>query len=296
MKYCINKHSNPDEAIFCRICGTQSFMSQKDVEKDKSEKDYKEPGNAISFTPDLYPDIAFDPESVTTADFTTIWSIIMPMPLCICLILSIFTGGGGFIFFTILFAIGELLSIIHSVKIKSIYRKNTDYIEAEEFIEGTRRIAKDGKLGLINENNRVLLESAYTEISVFDSSILLIKHDDKYGLYNLNDKSFVLSPKYDRISHFDNSNLQIESEGKQGLFNLNYSKFIVSVQYDDILIFDAKHYTLVSNSKKGLYSKSIHKIIVPVEYDEIGQFENQMCRAHKGMMTDHYDIFGILKR
>lgn len=252
-----------------------------------------------TFTPDLFADIVFKPASTCPPDF----SFLVTVPVFLFL-LTVIVGGlcfmcdelGAAIAILAVFVIVIIILIIHNVDVKSTYLNNVEYVEYGEFLNGTQRIAKDGKIGLKYGDYKILLCSKYNNISVFEGTLLLIGLNDKCGIYDLVKKDFILSPKYDKISKIEDGFLQVELDGKKGIFSLNSSTMIVPVKYNDVAKFDENHYLIQEGVNYGIFSKRIFKTIVPTKYDSIDPFSNQMCAAHKGELVNHYDIYGNFLR
>ena len=96
-----------------------------------------------------------------------------------------------------------------------MYNINTSFIENDSFIDCHRRIAKAGMLGLFDtRKHKVLLPSAYSNITIYNCDFLLIEKNGLQGMYSLKNKSMVIPVKYDRIENFENSILQLLEETK----------------------------------------------------------------------------------
>ena len=61
-------------------------------------------------------------------------------------------------------------------------------------------------LGLFDtRKHKVLLPSAYSNITIYNCDFLLIEKNGLQGMYSLKNKSMVIPVKYDRIENFENS-------------------------------------------------------------------------------------------
>lgn len=210
MKQCTNVscgYENPDEARFCKKCGTPISDSVID-----------------GFTLDTFKGIQFMPVSVVKVSFVNNFLIVLWVLFLTLAILASTTTGKyilheiademdiywhSFPRFVLLLSI--LLTAVLSLSLlKSIYRKlmyacAAEYIE-QRFIENDIvRIAKKSKMGLFDKQRRkVLLQPKYTNIEKFDADHLIISVDKTQGLYSLPLRKIIVPVQCEHILPFVN--------------------------------------------------------------------------------------------
>lgn len=224
MKYCKNGHSNPDNANFCRICGTQDFeplhmtmMVNNDIEKVATS-------GKLTFTPDRFPNINLIPCSAANVNFQCKKGLVLMVPFIWFMILTIikvrtvsdfismifgisFHLADCIVFYVSLFIflIGLIMFLLRLCRCH-IYKENADYIEETAFMSNLYRIAKNGKLGLFDKRrNTVKMGSHYDNISEFDSEHILMVYSGKKGLFSIKKKGVIVPIDFDHIDAFKNS-------------------------------------------------------------------------------------------
>lgn len=209
---CQNNHDNPDNAKYCRICGVELKEQHSDTH--------------VSFTPTLFPDIKFIPKSVFKYSFH-----IIPTVVCfvILLILTTFIHGiCNYIYnylipvewiCILLTCLVVLLFIINTYTLlKNIFNKiaflcNCEYIEKNDYLMNIRRIAKKGRLGVFDlRRGSTLLISKYDDISIINDDFLLLKKDNKYGLYNLSRHKIIVPVRFDKFYKIEDSIVTMGSD------------------------------------------------------------------------------------
>ena len=216
------KAENPANAKFCRMC--QHPLST-------SEDDY---------TPGLFPDIALRPVAVQPVHFVNavekLSFIVLPLLLLfLYLLCRVFKDDFIVDFdrgpFFLIVGVGAILSVlliiicINGIKHHSgyaAYMDNTDYIEEGFFMQKTRRIAKNKKLGLFdNKTKRVLLTPDYDLITQFDETHIQLGVGNKIGLYSLALKRIIVPIEYDGIAPVKNGVIEVVKDSHMSHFDIH---------------------------------------------------------------------------
>lgn len=261
MKKCPNKHENPDNARFCRICGynfDNSFNSQlKNYWKtfvsftiqifktmiNESKTWLATVGRPVGFTPDMFPSINLSPCSVAKVDFKCKngFAFIVIIVLLFVVLRSYQYEIEDLMYYTLVLPSDLLLIVIPSILVilsvlffvKFIpfirrlwkwlrYKINADYIEYSAFMQNLYRIAKKGKLGLFDKSkNSVTMGSHYDNITKFDGQHILMEKDGKKGLFSLKKMRLIVPIRFDRIEAFKNSIVKCHKGGKSYYYDVN---------------------------------------------------------------------------
>jgi hypothetical protein len=150
------------------------------------------------------------------------------------------------------------------------------------FESGLCRVQKNGKLGYINSNFQTVIPfGKYQESETFDlSKRAVVKTKGKYGLINTQDK-FILEPKYQSIDYFKypSGRYKVQYANKYGIID-SIGQEILPTQYLEII----PNYFQIDTLRKGILilKKNIGnsivtdyngQVLIPEKYDDIGIFE-----------------------
>lgn len=142
------------------------------------------------------------------------------------------------------------------------------------------KVKVNGKYGLALKNKGVVLPAIYDdvlEMEHFTNAVCklyhIVKNNNKYAIYDLGLKSFVLpfDMAFDEYFYSDDDDsliLKTKNKNKIGLFN-PYDFVVFPVKFDEIKRLMCDTYILKNNNKKGFYYK--RKMVLPIEYDEISK-------------------------
>lgn len=230
MKYCPNNHENPDNASFCRICG---------CELNKGEDMLG--NNTPKFTLDEFPEINLVPRSVYAISFKIVPRSVFFAFLLMVALMSFFFGEELYDFYyyeidrgfanelqsatqwaLIIFAMVTGCMLLIQLYKKILYKLKVDYIEAKPVVGTFCRIAKNGKLGLLDISmKRMLLFCKYTNITTFDKEYLLVEQNGLKGIYSLPKRKFIVPIKYDKIDPINKSVLAVYSDDIAYHYDIN---------------------------------------------------------------------------
>ena len=107
--------------------------------------------------------------------------------------------------------------------------------------------------------------------AIFDSMLVVKTENDKYGVINASDYSFILEPKYDDIEYIQYaSDFLVQSNGKKGIISKKGATK-VTTSYDELTLMD-RDTNLYKTKKDNLYGviDSNENVIVYPENEQIG--------------------------
>lgn len=133
---------------------------------------------------------------------------------------------------------------------------------------------KNGKWGIIDENQKVIKEPSFDHISFFlnhnsENAICHAIHNSKGGLLNRDGK--ILIPfEYDRIYIFKSFNAaSVSINKKSGVFNLKEGKLSIPIIYNYVISQEDGRYFKLNKMNIFGISDLNHNIIVPIKYSSI---------------------------
>ena len=184
-------------------------------------------------------------------------------------------------------------------------------------------VEKDGKFGVIDTNNRIIVPTAYDKLRVYkdtvfcglrdssayiltkeghiissfkniqeiypiDNAVLLV-NNRKYGIVNPKGK-LVVNFDYDAIglicTGLNKSYYKIIKNDKTGVIN-NYGETIIAPEYDKISLISDSLFTVTKENKKGIFLNN-GKLFLPVEYDEITDYYAGLLKIQQD------DMYGFI--
>lgn len=232
MKCKVCGSSNPENAKYCRICGSKFNSHYYDnilvgvkeklkIVKEIFTKKLVLQKASSEFTLDKFKSISLKPISILNIRFINIYWFIVGLLLSV-FIVSFYSISDIQYFIRNMFGYNYNtfrdvlplafipLGLIVCFFLISLYKKirfrlNADYIE-NNFVADFSRIAKACKLGLFNnKNHRVLLSSRYDSIEKFDTDHLIIERYGKKGIFSIKRRKIIIPVSFDNISKFSNS-------------------------------------------------------------------------------------------
>lgn len=204
---------NPANAKFCRMC-KYPLLTSKD-----------------EYTPNLFPDITLRPVAIIHTHFVSPLEkgafVLLPLLLVfLYFICNDFKGefkddfgsdafdvvSIGGIVFSFLFSLLCLNGIKHYIRYFA-YSKKADYIEESFFMQKLKRIAKNKKLGLFDDRNKViLLNPIYNSIFKFDDVHILLENENKFGLYSIPLRRIIIPIGFDGIASIQNGVIEVTKD------------------------------------------------------------------------------------
>ena len=157
---------------------------------------------------------------------------------------------------------------------------------------GANYMVKNGKYGVVNINQEVLIPFEYDDIKTIYksatkcSSLYIVKKNGLWGLSDSEDKgNLVFRPEYKRIDTYYSIGLHyieiVKENDLRGLYYVKDRKLLIPIKYDAISSVSGylrtksnkkgngkTYFKVYLNGKKGILDKA-GKILIPVDYQEI---------------------------
>ena len=142
-------------------------------------------------------------------------------------------------------------------------KKQYDFISSYHYC-GTYKVSLNGKWGVIDKNNKIIIPLEYDAID-YITDYIIAKKDELWGLFDISGKQ-LLAPEYDDIEISRCSNLlRIVKNSFYALFNLTTGK-ITDFKYISIRVFDDKTILVKTQDGYGIIDSSF-KEIAPCKYE-----------------------------
>ncbi|WBL21122.1 WG repeat-containing protein [Zunongwangia sp. HRR-M8] len=155
---------------------------------------------------------------------------------------------------------------------------------------------KNGKVGVLNSENKEVLPHNYDEIILTEMKIaenktefiFKLTSNEKYGFY-FPKTGEIIRPTYDKINFLSNGQrtpyvsraknnglISLEKDGKTTLYNLNANTMIADSYVDYKFLPYQKMVVRAENyGDQGLYDLKENKLILPIKYKSIQVFKDQ---------------------
>ena len=150
---------------------------------------------------------------------------------------------------------------------------NTDEQNNVWYESNVLKVKKDGKYGLIDLDGKEILKAEYSEIFAMPGieNSLKIKKDDKYGIVNTEGK-IIIEPKYQDITTLgkdDKSGFIVKNEnGKYGIVSYLDAQ-ILDAKFDEVTkVYGNDLYVVKQDNKIQLVGKDSN-VVLSEGYDEI---------------------------
>ena len=158
------------------------------------------------------------------------------------------------------------------------------------FFEGIAIAKLNGKYGLIDENENIVLKFQYEEINAtYDDDLYIVKLNGKYGMYHLT-KKIVLPIKYDYIKGFPYL-ICIGLNNKYGFLDYTLQEVIpfiynyIDEDYDP----NNKLLCVGQGNKLGFIDEISGMVVIPIKYDKIIENENNYITVEKNGEIINYE-------
>lgn len=124
---------------------------------------------------------------------------------------------------------------------------------------------KNGKWGIIDQNNKVILNFEYDNIRDHYSGVILLRKNDKEAIFK--DKEILVPFLYDKITYSQGDLVMVEKDGKAGLVNTK-NKIIVEPEYDRITAFYGDDVAKVIKGDKAGYINKKGELLTQINYED----------------------------
>ena len=164
------------------------------------------------------------------------------------------------------------------------WRSDYDFVYGKDSSLGWYKVKKDGKLGFVDSNGKVVVSPKYDDISRPNSEngLMKVQLNGKYGFINSAGKE-VVNPKYDYISSYPRDGfIEVQLNDKYGAIN-NAGREVIPPKYDYISGPDSETgvVKVQSGDKYGMIDKN-GKVVLAVQYESISDFNNGLYKLTKG--------------
>lgn len=151
------------------------------------------------------------------------------------------------------------------------------------------KVKKDNRYGIYNyDNAKLVLPVEYENISYLKNGHFKVKKDNqydeifylgskswgfrknnKYGLYEAENREFVLPIECDEILKLDDKFFKIKKDNQYGLYKPEKKELLLQIKYDNISYLKDEYFEVKKDNKFGVYSDKNDNFIIPVEYNSI---------------------------
>lgn len=174
--------------------------------------------------------------------------------------------------------------------------QNSDNLNNLWYESNVLRVKKDGKFGLINLDGKQILPIEYDEISAINGieNSLKIKKDGKYGIAN-SEGTIVIENKYSDITNLgmdDKSGFIIKNEeGKFGVINYTGAQ-VLDTKYEAIeKIYGNDMYVILENNIQKLINKD-GSVVLAEGFDKI---KTVLSNKENGIIFEKDGKYGVMK-
>ncbi len=148
-----------------------------------------------------------------------------------------------------------------------------------EMKPGIFRVLLDGKVGIIDDNDQLLVPCQFDQVyGLDDENYVKVLSDLKIGLYHL-ERGLILPAEYDQIWPFENGLAKVLKNKRVGYVNLEGAT-IIPTEYNHIWPQKDGIIKVLQNGKSGLLDAE-GNLLLPVEYQQIWPFENNRAKVLK---------------
>jgi len=166
--------------------------------------------------------------------------------------------------------------------------KSVSFSSIGKYVDGLAKVKKDGKVGFINEQKKVVIPCEYDEIDNFVLGFAIAKKNGKYGFVNTKGEE-VVPCKYDYVCDFKEG-FGVKQNDKWGMVKKD-GKVIMPCRYDEIKHIDNSYYFVVKQNGKWGIVKKDGKVIMPCRYDKIENRNEDKLRNIVAYRDGKWDTF-----
>lgn len=166
--------------------------------------------------------------------------------------------------------------------VRSVVITEPGYDDMQQSTRDLFVVRNEEKYGLIDTSGSMILPLIYDGISreEFGDGHFLVKEEDRYGLYHLQQGEIILEPEYASIEVvYSGSIIVLEQDGQFGVTN-NEGQLLLPMEYDEIRC-TTLGVRIIKAGKAGLLSKRGNLILEPI-YDEIDLLTPFKAKARQG--------------
>lgn len=170
------------------------------------------------------------------------------------------------------------------------------------FTDGLAAVTLNGKSGVVDDKNNIVIAFEYDELGlIVYSKCLVASKNGKYGLINRSNE-ILCSFQFDTIEEIPSTDLfAVSVNDKYGIIDSN-GKFVLETKYESVKIFSySKEYIkLQQNSKWALYSLNKSKFTTDFIYDNlsyspldciVGKVNGEVCITDTSGKKTNFPVF-----
>ncbi len=160
-----------------------------------------------------------------------------------------------------------------------------DNIVAMEGIKNTLKVTKEGKTGILDNEGKEILAIQYVDVINLGKDnkegFIVKGQDGKYGIVDYSNQ-VVLEPKYDEIIKevYGNDRYVVKQKGKQILVKKDGSE-VLSTGYDEIkaILKNAENGVIFVKDGKYGVMKSSGEVMIPADYEDLKEAKSGIFLA-----------------
>lgn len=170
-----------------------------------------------------------------------------------------------------------------------------EYEMTEEFDEnGLAKVYLDGKVGLIDRDNKVVLSPIYDSIGDIEEGVFSAVKDDKYYILDIKGNELFSSKKYTFIGKSSNNYIVAGKKSKDGNIKMGYinknGKVLIKPKYNMAWDFKNGRALVKTESNENLIIDKSGKIINKLKYEDVTPDE----KNETFLFANEDNLFGFL--
>ena len=170
-----------------------------------------------------------------------------------------------------------------------------EYEMTEEFDEnGLAKVYLDGKVGLIDRDNKVVLSPIYDSIGDIEEGVFSAVKDDKYYILDIKGNELFSSKEYTFIGKSSNNYIVAGKKSKDGNVKMGYinknGKVLIKPKYNMAWDFKNGRVLVKTESNENLIIDKSGKIINKLKYEDVTPDE----KNETFLFANEDNLFGFL--
>lgn len=155
------------------------------------------------------------------------------------------------------------------------------------------QIAKNGKIGYINQDGEVVIQPKYLEGGEFSEGLASVRLNGKYGFINTRDE-ITIPPTYDFVETFYRGIVNVYINGEVMFINKKEGRVLPETFNSFRFIDDSTGVFTTKDGKAGLYDFTQNRILVKPKSYQIGKFNNGLAVVTK--RRDKRTEYGVMDK
>jgi len=155
---------------------------------------------------------------------------------------------------------------------------------------------KNGEFGIINTSGKEITPSIFKAIKFnYDDSRFIVKQKERWGVYDIYFKQFLIDPNYDNIKKISKGHYLLTNSDKKILHNLILNTKTDLSEYGNIndYISNGLIITVEKNKLYGAYNLEVDKLVIPQKYQSVYSSSYYIqCKISNSKFYDIYNLKG----